>query len=1307
MRAGVAAGATRGRSAPGCNLVDAAALTCESWARYGAASWCRGLDRGSLMDEWSSPGLHYPEYPAGSVVELRVHGVGGEPPSVMTRDPHPVQVAGDDVIGVFRARDPVVGTLGTAPDASLHVREVVSWGGQTSGTWRHALWVLLMPFAMFNVAGRMHLPGRRGRLHRMVCRVLGLTMTLTTVGLACTIGMDLVATQYVANWPDDPPFWVAPFRAYLQDPAGSLSLAAILPSVVLIMLWVASRYQQRHGGVATGPAASGPDESLHLTDPTFWSTQWATSRMRGMHVTAGTAWIAGTLAIAVTATPGSPVALGWVVAVQAGVVVVSLGLACLPQLLREEPIAWIDRLMQVMRLAALGPLGFMFGAWLPTDAMVTWIDGARLSPVRVVVTALALVLAVAAIDGGVPVWRRVGLLVASGVMLVAAWTIPQLAVLAFPVVVWLWAIGGLLVVAWAILTRPRTGNGTPDVRGWPSVLLVVGAALVGLGMAQASNLGQAAATLDEWGGRLVGSGDWLVKALLGQALAGPQDWQVAVATYVPMVVLGLLQAGLIGALALASLTPTPRPTRLGIGPVPGASQVDDGRAIVGNAGAVVLAMLSLFILVAVGAGLHGLVADLLGERVIGVSLVGEAVAAQVSAGEAVPIVIVPWLVWSAKVMLGVLVAGPVWAGLVVWRRLVGPEPEDVETHMRDSWEAFGAQGGPGDLDADDLATIGRLWNLQWLLRHAGGVLVASVVGGLAMLVVLLVSLREGAVDGLRLAALDGISMALVVLLPLAGFALVRSSLSARATRRQIGRLWDVLTFWPRVTHPFSPPCYAETLVPGISDRVRRIVTGSWPAEEPPRAPSSVILAGHSQGSMVSLAAAAQLGPVATNVSLVSYGSPIAILYERMFREPFAGPSGPDDSEAVVRHVANSVQNWHHLLAMTEPFAMPFWSVAGFTPDTRISSGRLAGHPRVAVRSRRRRARHDLVSGVCARWAQDGRVPDPRSAGVGPRGGRRAVAEAAGPLLLPWQPGRRRPHGLHRRGAVGTGMTTGADHEPGPVPPDGWRDWETVVARGSLQGRTYRVRSRHGRSAPVIVLHELLGPDRATMDLATWLRDEHGFSVHVPALFGVHGEKSHLGLAASKICLRREFVLFRTGRTSPIVDWLRQFVAEISALHGGVPVGVIGMCLTGGFALALAAEPDVGAAVASQPSLPGAILRSRRVQADLGMAPGDVPPAGDGPAPLMVLRYERDWICPRLRVEAMAGPPLAESSGVSTPAGVIEAPADVAVRQGVRGPLVEPAGKGHAILTVDLHEETRSLVGAWLEAALAPDGNEAG
>jgi dienelactone hydrolase len=52
-------------------------------------------------------------------------------------------------------------------------------------------------------------------------------------------------------------------------------------------------------------------------------------------------------------------------------------------------------------------------------------------------------------------------------------------------------------------------------------------------------------------------------------------------------------------------------------------------------------------------------------------------------------------------------------------------------------------------------------------------------------------------------------------------------------------------------------------------------------------------------------------------------------------------------------------------------------------------------------------------------------------------------------------------------------------------------------------------------------------------------------------------------------------------------------------NGGPGVGVIGMCLTGGFALAMMVDPVVVAPVLSQPSLP--IGRSAKKKRDLGIS----------------------------------------------------------------------------------------------------------
>lgn len=65
--------------------------------------------------------------------------------------------------------------------------------------------------------------------------------------------------------------------------------------------------------------------------------------------------------------------------------------------------------------------------------------------------------------------------------------------------------------------------------------------------------------------------------------------------------------------------------------------------------------------------------------------------------------------------------------------------------------------------------------------------------------------------------------------------------------------------------------------------------------------------------------------------------------------------------------------------------------------------------------------------------------------------------------------------------------------------------------------------------------------------------------------------------SSKLCISKAFHIFATGKTSPISDWLRVVCAEVNR-RVGRGVGVIGLCLTGGLALVLIAEPAVVTAV---------------------------------------------------------------------------------------------------------------------------------
>jgi dienelactone hydrolase len=158
---------------------------------------------------------------------------------------------------------------------------------------------------------------------------------------------------------------------------------------------------------------------------------------------------------------------------------------------------------------------------------------------------------------------------------------------------------------------------------------------------------------------------------------------------------------------------------------------------------------------------------------------------------------------------------------------------------------------------------------------------------------------------------------------------------------------------------------------------------------------------------------------------------------------------------------------------------------------------------------------------------------------------------------------------------------------------------------SAAGLTHDVYTREGASGPgVVLLPEIPGMTPEVMGLANHLVDA-GFTVAVPSLFGEPGRRVTAAYAVGtlvKACITAEFAAFAKRRDRPIAEYVRALARHLHGQAGGTGVGVVGMCFTGGFALASAVEPKVLAPVASQPSVPFPLGAERK--RDLCMSDAD-------------------------------------------------------------------------------------------------------
>jgi dienelactone hydrolase len=256
-----------------------------------------------------------------------------------------------------------------------------------------------------------------------------------------------------------------------------------------------------------------------------------------------------------------------------------------------------------------------------------------------------------------------------------------------------------------------------------------------------------------------------------------------------------------------------------------------------------------------------------------------------------------------------------------------------------------------------------------------------------------------------------------------------------------------------------------------------------------------------------------------------------------------------------------------------------------------------------------------------------------------------------------------------------------------TPPSDALDGYAKSAFTSSTGATHDV-YRIGEGPAVIVIHEVPGITPLVAAFGRRIANRSMTAV-LPDLFGTAGRPATMGYVMStmaRVCVRREFTGLATNKTSPIVEYLRELAHYEHEAHGGPGVGAVGMCLTGGFALAMCVDATVVAPVLSQPSLPLPIGSVR--SSALGLSDADlhvVKRRLDDNLCVMGLRFSGDKKSPAARFDRLRKVLGDNFIGVE-----IDSSADNpwGIRSGA-----------HSVLTEDLVDEPGSPTKAALDGVL--------
>lgn len=907
------------------------------------------------------------------------------------------QVAGNDTTGFFRA------------DAALPYRELdgtgvaveaYSWGNLTSGLagflgWlRRALWLLLLPFALANLAywARLRIDGSgTSRAGAKLTRLGALLLTVFMILIPAIVGDDLIAWQcYRGGSPGCTKLpGLLDFIAALE-PAQRLVVASILPLAFIGLLWMLSgqslaRYEAVGSHAARRRKGSTGDRLLQ--HPPLWDGADRARHLRRLHIATALTVIVlfPGLNVLATAADGIDVLLAIVLAI-----VLALGmLAAVGVMLvhrddieahQHKPLAlpeWVLRGSAGSAVVLRGAAGAAVAAfalmWLRPPDLDEHADfyGHNIWFIGVFVALTVVHLAVYTHERVSPVWS---IAISGVVVALAAWAMvahaePEPAKHRVFVCA-LIGSGTLLVIGlvglqWAAMRKHRQqawGGAGASVMlagaAWVALVFTTGAVTATANFLNGSDhsVGDLVSVLgDNEDSRAT---DAVVDDANGDTLAATGEVVIedAVVTF-DAANHPVLRRGTIRSERLFDINQARLRTKNGVALQKGRVDLRHGTVLL-DAPRIRLrdSCINPADPTACSAETdHFLVG---GTLVLPTPAADTSAALRVDSVEhhsvqiapalppEVPIVVPQVLIW-APLAQALWLVGVVGIVLVAWIRFRRARPAIDQL-------ASAEIAGPN-------AEVAKSARRRAAFAHKAERLIDAIGGLTAVLAIALIGFSATGqapwVDFKLLRPYATIGMYLALALGLGLIALAARIRNSEGIRKGVGILWDLTTFWPRAAHPLAPPCYAERVVPELVARV------DWALDPTGGAADRVVLSGHSQGSAITCAVLSRFSDDdLARLRVITYGSQIRALYGRVFPavfgpdqigylptpgEPEFGSAFPDvpgetsaEGEApwapwpgsLAQRLAVAGGGWVNLFRRTDPLGFRVFSDADVAPD---------------------------------------------------------------------------------------------------------------------------------------------------------------------------------------------------------------------------------------------------------------------------------------------------------------------------------------------------------------------------------------